>query len=480
MANSNTKILNDSLHNKPLAKGSLQNKPSAKGFSQNVPLTNNADLGTYLSFVQQFRNAAPYINAFRDQTFVIYFSDDILADNEFPSFVHDITLLNSLGVKLVLVHGARNQIEKRLNEANIQSEFFHGLRITDNKVMQVIKEVSGSIRIDIEALFSTSLKYTPMAGSQINIISGNYVIAKPKGIINGVDYLHTGDIRKIDTTSIKHSLNAGDVILLSPVGYSPTGEIFNINGEDLATLSSIELNADKLIFIDDTRGIFDHEKNLLHEITTQELDTIINTEDTEQSDVIRHYQRISHASKMAVQRVHIIDRNIDGSLLLELFTQRGIGTLVCTDHLEDIRSANIEDVNGIIELIKPLEDSGLLVKRSRERLETEIKNFYIIEREKQIIGCAALYLFDNKQQAEIACLAIAPEYQSQGRGEKLFSHICKEAQKKNLKELFILTTQATHWFIEHGFNKKTLQDLPGEKQVLYNYQRNSAVFVKEL
>ncbi|MDX2502874.1 MAG: amino-acid N-acetyltransferase [Gammaproteobacteria bacterium] len=439
-------------------------------------LANNSDI----DFVHWFRNAAPYINAFRNQTFVIYFSGDVLADHEFPSLVHDITLLNSLGVKLVLVHGARSQIDERLEQLGIKSQYTQGLRVTDSKTMQVIKEASGCIRLNIEALFSTSLRYTPMAGSQINIISGNYIIAKPKGIIDGIDYLHTGDIRRIDTNSIQHSLNAGDVVLLSPLGYSPTGETFNINGEDLATRSSIELNADKLIFIDDTQGIFDDNKQLLHDITTQELKTIVLKTADDNNDTKRHYQRIIQACEADVSRVHIINRKIEGALLLELFTENGIGTLVSTDHLEDIRSASIEDVNGIIELIKPLEKSGLLVKRSRERLETEIKNFYVIERENRIIACGALYISSKNQQAEIACMAVALEYQSQGRGEKLFAHICKNARQLGLKQLFILTTQATHWFIEHGFAKKSLQDLPAEKQALYNYQRNSAVYIKKL
>lgn len=439
-------------------------------------LANNSDI----DFVHWFRNAAPYINAFRNQTFVIYFSGDVLADHEFPSLVHDITLLNSLGVKLVLVHGARSQIDDRLEQLGIKSQYTQGLRVTDSKTMQVIKEASGCIRLDIEALFSTSLRYTPMSGSQINIISGNYIIAKPKGIIDGIDYLHTGDIRRIDTNSIQHSLNAGDVVLLSPLGYSPTGETFNINGEDLATRSSIELNADKLIFIDDTQGIFAKNKQLLHDITTQELKTIVLNTPDDHSDTKRQYQRIIQACEANVSRVHIISRKIEGALLLELFTENGIGTLVSTDHLEDIRSAGIEDVNGIIELIKPLEKSGLLVKRSRERLETEINNFYVIERENRIIACGALYICSKNQQAEIACMAVAPEYQSQGRGEKLFAHICKNARQLGLKQLFILTTQATHWFIEHGFAKKSLQDLPAEKQALYNYQRNSGVYIKYL
>ncbi|MCW8930939.1 MAG: amino-acid N-acetyltransferase [Gammaproteobacteria bacterium] len=470
MTDSNTKSSNNTF----LADGSfLANGSHSADGSHSV---NN----TEIDFVQQFRNAAPYINAFRNQTFVIYFSGDVLADNEFPSLVHDITLLNSLGVKLVLVHGARSQIEKRLKTLGIKSKYTHGLRVTDNETMQVIKEASGCIRLNIEALFSTSLKYTPMAGSQINIISSNYIIAKPKGIIDGVDYLHTGDIRKIDVHSIKHSLNAGDVILLSPVGYSTTGEIFNLNGEDLATLSSIELDADKLIFIDDSSGIFNSNNELLNDLTARELSEIIASEEILQEDIKRHYQRIIQACESGVDRVHIINRNIDGALLLELFTQDGIGTLVSTDRLEDIRCATIEDVNGIIELIQPLEDSGQLVKRSRERLETEINNFYVIEREHRIIGCGALYIASNKTQAEIACMAIAEEYQSQGRGEKLFSHLCKEARNNNLKQVFILTTHATHWFIDHGFTKKSLEDLPSEKQAFYNYQRNSAVYIKEL
>jgi len=416
--------------------------------------TNSAN-SSDIDFVHWFRNAAPYINAFRGKTFVIYFSGDVLADNEFPSFVHDITLLNSLGVKLVLVHGARSQIEQRLKNLGIESEYSEGLRVTDYETMQVIKEASGCIRLNIEALFTTSLKYTPMAGSQINIISGNFIIARPKGIIDGIDYQHTGSIRRIDRQSILHSLNAGDVVLLSPVGYSPTGEIFNINAEDLATQSSIELNADKLIFIDDTRGIFDNDHNMLQEITTLNLNQIIEARADHQSDIIRHYERIVQACEAGIKRVHIIDRNIDGSLLLELFTKNGIGTLISSDNLEDIRNATIDDVNGIIELISPLEESGLLVKRSRERLETEINNFYVIERENSLIGCGALYVSHNNQQAELACMAIAPDYQSQGRGEKLFEHICKNAERQGLQQLFILTTQAAHWFVEHGFVKKS-------------------------
>ena len=239
--------------------------------NSNINTTASSDI----DFVNGFRNAAPYINAFHGKTFVIYFSGNVLADNEFPSLVHDITLLNSLGVKLVLVHGARSQIEKRLNSQNIQSHFSQGLRVTDSETMQVIKEASGCIRLNIEGLFTTSLRYTPMAGSRINIVSGNFTIAKPKGIIDGVDFQHTGEIRRIDTDSVYNALNAGDVILMSPVGYSPTCEIFNINGEDLATESSVALKADKLIFIDDINGIKNSDGQLINELTGQDLKQLL-------------------------------------------------------------------------------------------------------------------------------------------------------------------------------------------------------------
>ncbi len=444
-----------------------------------------ADTEVYsgISCVNWFRNAAPYINAFRQKTFVIYFSGDVLADNEFPSLVHDITLLQSLGIKLVLVHGARSQIEARLQQSQSPSSYSQGLRVTDAADMQVIKEVSGYIRFDIEALFSTSLKYTPMAGSAINIISGNFVIAKPLGIIDGIDYQHTGEVRSIDTQSIKQSLHEDGVVLLSPIGYSTTGETFNLNGEDLATQTAIALKADKLIFVDDSTGIYNQDNILINEITTKELEAIIEELEPD-SETSRHYERFITAGNQGINRIHIIDRKTDGALLIELFTNTGIGTMVSSDFLDEIRVATVEDVNGIIALIAPLEKKGQLVKRSRDVLETEIDNFYVIERENTIIGCAALYPVENiqaiVQQAELACFAIAAEYRSQGRGNKLFEYICRQAQQLGLKQIFILTTQASHWFAEQGFEKSSLSKLPAEKRHLYNYQRNSAIYIKNL
>jgi len=431
-------------------------------------------------FVEKFRDAAPYIYSFRKKVFVIYFSSDLLVDNQFPSIIHDISLLHSLGVRLVLVHGSRKQIESRLQATHSKSLLQDDLRVTDANEIQMIKEISGSIRFDIESLFSANLVSASMgSGTQINIVSGNFVTAKPLGIIDGVDFQHTGIVRKIDSDAIYHSLNDNDLVLLSPLGFSPTGEIFNLNSEDLATECAIALQADKLIFITSLDGICEANGQLINELTQNDLQNKINKQEL-LPGLEQHYQRVINACRQGVSRTHIINQDIDGALLLELFTNDGIGTLITADSLEDIHRATIEDVNGVLELIEPLEKQGVLVKRSREMLEIEIHNFFVIKRENSIIACGALYPFEENNSGELACLAVSTKYAGQGRGNKLFDHICQVAKKSGIKSLYTLTTQTSHWFIERGFKKTSLDSLPVTRQVVYNYQRNSAVYIKSL
>ncbi|MFK5986002.1 MAG: amino-acid N-acetyltransferase [Pseudomonadota bacterium] len=436
-------------------------------------------------FVTKFRNATPYINAFRNKTFVIYFSGDILINNQFPSLIHDLSLLHSLGIKLVLVHGSRSQIDQKLAMANISSQYEMDLRISDMDVLTIAKEVSGSIRFDLEALFSSFFKYHPKINkvdrgskglNSLNIISGNFVTAQPLGIHNGIDFQHTGIIRNIHTDKIYQSLKDNNIILLSPLAASPSGEIFNLNSEDLATECAIALGTDKLIFITEIEGLYDKNKQLIKEITAQELQQLPDSP---------HNQRLIKACTAGVKRVQLISQDIDGALLLELFTNQGHGTLITADALEEITQASKDDVSGILDLIQPLELKGTIVKRSRETLETEIENFYVLRRGQKIIACIALYQTQlrhgsKKRLGELACLAVHPEYQGNGRANKLFAQLCKNAKKSGLEEIYTLTTQTAHWFIERGFVKADINDLPIDKQTAYNYRRNSAVYIKKL
>lgn len=429
-------------------------------------------------FVHWFRQSSPYIHAFRGRTFVIAFDGAAVATDNFDSLIHDVALLNSLGIRLVLVHGARPQIEQRLNEAEASIDYAEGLRITNDAALACVKEAAGRVRFEIEALLSMGVANSPMAGARIKVSSGNFVTAKPLGVRNGIDYLHTGEVRRVDTAAIQQQLDNNSIVLLSPIGYSPTGEVFNLTANEVASATAIALNADKLIFLTEGDGLWDRSASQrIRELTLGEAQSLVQKQGDDEWQYTSHTIR---ACMQGVPRCHLIGRHIDGGLLLELFSRDGVGTLVSAESYEGTRQATIEDVGGILELIKPLETQGILVKRSREQLELEIDHFTVIERDNTIIACGALYPFANDNIAELACLAIHPDYQGGGRGEALLAQLERNAQTTGIQRLFVLTTLTLQWFQEMGYAPAKIEDLPVEKQTMYNYQRKSKVFIKAL
>ena len=431
-------------------------------------------------FVQQFRDSAPYINAFRGRTFVIKFYGEALASPQLPALVHDITLLHSLGVRLVLVHGARPQIEQRMQQLGHTPEYHNNLRITDSIALQCVKEAVGALRMELEAMLSMGLANSPMAGARLRVACGNFVTARPYGVHDGVDFLHTGEVRRVDTQAINRQLEDGAIVLLSPCGYSPTGEIFNLSTEDVATATASALQADKLIYLMEHKPLKDANKQVIRELSVEQTDALLKGKRKLPDDVQRILHSALQVCARGVRRVHLLERHIDGALLQELFTRDGIGTLISADLYEGIRNANIEDVAGILELIAPLEQDGSLVRRSRESLEMEIKNFIVIERDGMIIACAALYPFIESHAAELACLAVHPQYRSSGRGNVLLEHIEGKVKQLGVRQLFVLSTRTMHWFQERGFAKADINDLPVKRKAMYNFQRQSKVFIKPM
>jgi amino-acid N-acetyltransferase len=432
------------------------------------------------NFVQWFRAAAPYIHAFRGGTFVIAFGGEVVADGKFVGLTHDLNLLASLGVRLVLVHGARPQIERELAARAIQSRYVRGVRVTDEASLACVKQAGGQLRLEIEALLSMGLPNSPMAGAGIRVSSGNFVIARPRGVVDGVDMLYAGEVRKIDAGAIRRRLDADELVLISPIGYSPTGEIFNLTVEDVATQVAVELRADKLIFLAEEAGLPGRNGELVRELTVSDAQLLLHHAKELPAGVKQYLPFAIQACRGGAARVHLLSRHVDGGLLLELFTHEGIGSMVTRDPLERLRQASIEDVGGILRLIEPLEADGTLVKRSRELLEIEIDRFTILEHDRMIVGCAALYPFAEEKAGELACLAVHPDYRDSGAGERLLLTTESGARDAGLKKLFVLTTRASHWFIEHGFREAPLSMLPQRKQALYNYQRGSKVLAKEL
>ena len=418
-----------------------------------------------------FRGAAPYIHAHRDATFVISFDGETIESTCFDNLIHDLALLNSLGIRLVLVYGARPQIEQQCKTHNIAIQYHQGLRVTDDASLKIAKSVIGKLRLEIEAKLSFSLPHTPMADARIRCTSGNLVTARPVGIKDGIDLGHTGEVRRIDIQGIEQQLALGNIVLLPPLGYSPTGEIFNLSAEAIATATASALTADKLILIGKTAP------ELPRELTIQQALEATQSLPGEAQHFINSAVQACHAG---VQRVHLLDRSMDGALLQELFSRDGAGTLITATSFETTRQATIDDVGGILELIQPLEANGFLVKRSLEHLEMEIDHFTVMERDGSVIACAALYPFPENKIGELACLAVAKGYQHLGRGKQLLSDIEQQAKNRSLTTLCVLTTQTAHWFLEHGFSPAEISDLPVEKQDLYNYQRNAKVFSKNI
>lgn len=430
------------------------------------------------AFVASIRQAAPYIQVHRGSTFVIMFGGEACAEG-FDHLVSDIALMQTLGIRLVLVHGARPQIEQRLTQRNAELRYINGLRVTDDGAMTAVKDAVGSLRVEIEAKLSMGLVNTPMAGARIGVASGNFVIAKPLGIRDGVDYCHTGEVRRMDAPGIHQQLDAGRVILLSPLGYSPTGEVFNLSAEEVATAAAIGLRADKLILLTGGKGLRNSKRKPLRQMTVVEAEQLLLSRRKLDGEWTRHLSSAIDSCRRGVRRTHIIDRKTDGGLLLELFTRDGVGTLISAGAYEDLRPASIEDVGGILALIEPLEQQGVLVKRSRERLEMEIDYFMVVKRDGMIVACTALYPYPKKI-AELACMAVHPDYRSHGRGDHLLEAVEQRARQEGIQQLFVLTTQTAHWFQERGFRHADIGKLPVKRRNLYNYQRNSKVFIKAI
>lgn len=433
--------------------------------------------------VKGFRQSAPYVNAHAGKTIVIMLGGEAISDANFTNIVNDIALLNSLGQRIVVVYGARPQINSLLDIHGYSTPYHQGVRVTDESALNIVKQAAGLLQLDITARFSMGLNNTPMAGSQINVVSGNFIIAQPLGINDGVDYVHSGRIRRIDCDGIHRQLDQNAIILLGPVASSVTGECFNLTSEEVATQLAIKLKADKLIGFCSEQGVIDLQNNVISELLPNEAETELQRLVSAEQDgcgTARFLRGAISACRAGVPRSHLISYKEDGALIQELFSLDGIGTQIVMASAEKVRSAGIDDIGGILDLIRPLEQQGILVRRSREQLEQEIELFTIIERDGLIISCAALYPFPEDKIAEMACVAVHPDFRDGDRGALLLNRLRQQAKEQGLKQLFVLTTQSLHWFREQGFIESNVDQLPMEKQALYNFQRRSKILTLAL
>ncbi|HHZ8409980.1 TPA: amino-acid N-acetyltransferase [Escherichia albertii] len=430
-----------------------------------------------------FRHSVPYINNHRGKTFVIMLGGEAIEHENFSSIVNDIGLLHSLGIRLVVVYGARPQIDANLAAHHHEPLYHKNIRVTDAKTLELVKQAAGTLQLDITARLSMSLNNTPLQGAHINVVSGNFIIAQPLGVDDGVDYCHSGRIRRIDEEAIHRQLDNGAIVLLGPVAVSVTGESFNLTSEEVATQLAIKLKAEKMIGFCSSQGVTNDDGDIVSELFPNEAQARVETQEEQgdyNSGTVRFLRGAVKACRSGVRRCHLISYQEDGALLQELFSRDGIGTQIVMESAEQIRRATINDIGGILELIRPLEQQGILVRRSREQLEMEIDKFTIIQRDNMTIACAALYPFPEEKIGEMACVAVHPDYRSSSRGEVLLERIAAQAKQSGLSKLFVLTTRSIHWFQERGFTPVDIDLLPESKKQMYNYQRKSKVLMADL
>lgn len=433
--------------------------------------------------VEGFRHSVPYINTHRGKTFVIMLGGEAIEHENFFSIVNDIGLLHSLGIRLVVVYGARPQIDANLAAHHHEPLYHKNIRVTDAKTLELVKQAAGTLQLDITARLSMSLNNTPLQGAHINVVSGNFIIAQPLGVDDGVDYCHSGRIRRIDEDAIHRQLDSGAIVLMGPVAVSVTGESFNLTSEEIATQLAIKLKAEKMIGFCSSQGVTNDDGDIVSELFPNEAQARVEAQEKKgdyNSGTVRFLRGAVKACRSGVRRCHLISYQEDGALLQELFSRDGIGTQIVMESAEQIRRATINDIGGILELIRPLEQQGILVRRSREQLEMEIDKFTIIQRDNTTIACAALYPFPEEKIGEMACVAVHPDYRSSSRGEVLLERIAAQAKQSGLSKLFVLTTRSIHWFQERGFTPVDIDLLPESKKQLYNYQRKSKVLMADL
>jgi amino-acid N-acetyltransferase len=306
------------------------------------------------------------------------------------------------------------------------------------------------------------------------------------GIVDGIDFGHSGLVRKVDVGAIRGALDNGAVVLLSPFGFSPTGEAFNLAMEEVATSTAIALGADKLLFLTEIAGIHEDPAD-----PDSPIDTELTLADAERllarlprpmrpTDLAFYLQHCIKACRAGVERSHILPFATDGALLMEVYTHDGIGTMIVDEKLESLREATADDVGGILQLIEPFERDGTLVRRERHEIERDVACYTVIEHDGVIFGCAALYPYTEQRTGEMAALTVSPEVQGQGDGERILKRVEQRARALGLDSIFVLTTRTMHWFIKRGFAPVDPEWLPEARKRKYNWDRRSQVLVKTL
>jgi len=406
-----------------------------------------------------FRNTAPYINTHRGTTVVVGLRHGATTHHNFINVVHDLALMQSLGLRLVIVHE-----HQPIPLTPVPSEAMPTL------IASILEA-----RTHIERMFSMGLPNSPLHNARLRVISGNFVTARPVGVINGIDHGARGLVRHVDVGGITHALDGSSICLLSALGYSPAGELFALDALEVMRVVGRSIGADKLIIMSDFNGIKAQDGSLYRQLTVDSARAVTATAD--QRECI---ELACDACDVGIPRAHLISFQADGGLVKELYTHDGVGTMISPDEYEQVKLAEAHDLAGVIELIRPLQLEGLLVERSNDQIERDLGHYTVVTKDSRVIACAALIKNKESDIAEIASVATHPDYRDAGWGERLVDRLVEDAKKSNISRVYVRTTQTGHWFQELGFNAANETELPDIERQKAQYDRNSNILIRLL
>ncbi len=432
--------------------------------------------------VEAIRQAFSYVDRFRDKLFVIKVADSLVSHPLFPLLIRDIVLLHRMGIKIVLVPGARTRIDEVLRTFNIHWTSHDGTRISSSNAMPYIKMAASDVANRIMTL---------LAEHDANAVVGNWVKARSIGVREGVDYQSSGLVESIQSTVVTKTLENGLIPIFPNVGWGPKGRPYNISSDQLALTVSRELGAAKLFFITDfvplsrqrfsvPEGADVAQDGTVSALAVDQARQFVSLNPS--SDYRPEVSMIAlaiQACQGGVPRVHIVDGRAEGALLGEVFSNRGIGTMVYANRHANVRPMVRTDIPDILRLMQPLVREGKLVARTEEDLEQSLRDYVVHEVDGTVHGCGALHRL-SVRQGEIAGLVVNDSYGSKGIGKTIISSLLDRAQTLGLKRVFVLTTQAADWFLQLGFRDCAPTDLPKQRQKRYDTQRRSRVLLYDI
>lgn len=423
--------------------------------------------------VTDLRGILQYIPRFRDKVFVLSIDGAIVTEENFANILTDVALLRSVNIRVVLVHGAGAQIKALAAQQGVAASDATGVGITDAPTLQLA--LTAANRLTHEILEG-------LAAHDLRAACTNAIIAHPMGILQGVDHLYTGKVERVDTGLLQILLQQDIIPVVPPLGFDGDGRTYRVNSDGVAAALAESLRATKLIFITTHDG-FERGGQLIRQIPVSELDTlIVSAKNDIEPDILSKLVHGSQACRAGVPRTHIINGRLDESLLAEVFSNEGVGTLIYANEYQQIRRALKKDVRSILQLTKDSVRTEELVKRTRATIEKQIGDYYIFEIDKNPVACVALHIYADHAKGELACLYVRPSHENQGIGRKLIQFVESRARELGLAELITLSTQAfTYFQSKGGFVEGTPEDLPPARREKYEASgRNSKILLKKL